>query len=83
MTAVQALQNGQVDCVIIDKAPALEYIAANEGLTLLEGNWVEEQYAIGFNKGNTELKEAVNAALAELIADGTVQSIIDKYIKAD
>ena len=83
MTAVQALINGQVDCVIIDKAPALEYVASNPGLTILEGNWVEEQYAIGFAKGNTALKDAVNQALAELIADGTVQSIIDKYIKAD
>jgi polar amino acid transport system substrate-binding protein len=83
MTAVQALVNGQVDCVIIDKAPALEYVAANEGLTILEGNWVEEQYAIGFGKGNTALKDAVNQALAELIADGTVQGIIDKYIKAE
>ena len=83
MTAVAALINGQVDCVIIDKAPALEFVAANEGLTILEGNWVEEEYAIGFGKGNTELKDAVNKALAELIADGTVQGIIDKYIKAE
>jgi polar amino acid transport system substrate-binding protein len=58
-------------------------VAANPGLAILEGNWVEEQYAIGFGKGNTELKDAVNNALAELIADGTVQGIIDKYIKAD
>ena len=83
MTAVQALLNDQVDCVIIDKAPAMEYVAANPGLTILEGNWVEEQYAIGFGKGNTALKDAVNQALAELIADGTVQGIIDKYIKAN
>ena len=83
MTAVQALINGQVDCVIIDKAPALEYVASNPGLTILEGNWVEEQYAIGFAKGNTALKDAVNQALAELIADGTVQAIVDKYIPAE
>jgi len=82
-TAVQALQNNQVDCVIIDSAPAQEYVKANPGLTILEGNWVEEQYAIGFGKKNTELVEAVNKALDELIADGTVQAIIDKYIKAD
>ncbi|MBP3304740.1 MAG: amino acid ABC transporter substrate-binding protein [Oscillospiraceae bacterium] len=82
-TAVQALINGQVDCVIIDSAPAQEYVAANSGLTILEGNWVEEDYAIGFGKNNTALVEAVNAALAELIADGTVQSIIDKYINAN
>ena len=83
MTAVKALLNGQVDCVIIDKAPALEYVAANQGLTILEGNWVEEQYAIGFGKGNDGLRDAVNKALSELIADGTVQNIIDKYIKAE
>jgi len=83
MTAVQALLNGQVDCVIIDSAPAQEFVKANPGLTLLDGNWVEEQYAIGFGKGNTELVTAVNGALKKLIADGTVQGIIDKYIKAE
>ena len=83
MSAVTALMNGQVDCVIIDKAPALEFVAANPGLTILEGNWVEEQYAIGMDEGNTELQEAINKALNELIADGTVQNIIDKYIKAE
>ena len=82
-TAVQALLNGQVDCVIIDSAPAQEYVAANAGLTILEGNWVEEDYAIGFGKNNTALVDAVNAALAELIADGTIQNIIDKYINAN
>lgn len=82
-TAVQALLNDQVDCVIIDSAPAQEYVAANAGLTILEGNWVEEDYAIGFGKNNTALVDAVNAALAELIADGTIQNIIDKYINAN
>ena len=82
-SAVQALKNGQVDCVIIDSAPAQEYVKANSGLTILEGAWVEESYAIGMNKDNTELQEAVNKALKELMADGTVQSIIDKYINAD
>ena len=82
-SAVQALMNGQVDCVIIDSAPAQEFVAANSGLAILEGNWVEESYAIGLNKENTELLEAVNKALAELTADGTVQSIIDKYISAE
>ena len=81
--AVNALLNGQVDCVIIDSAPAQEYVKANPGLKLLEGNWVEEQYAIGFGKNNPELVAAVNKALTELTADGTVQKIIDKYIKAN
>ena len=83
IAAVQALMNGQVDCVIIDNAPAQEFVKANPGLTLLEGTWVEEDYAIGFAKGNTAMVEAVNNALKELIADGTVQKIIDKYINAN
>ena len=83
ITAVQALLNGQVDCVIIDNAPAIEFVKANPGLAILDGTWVEEQYAIGFNKGNTELKNAVNEALKKLIADGTVQAIVDKYIPAE
>ena len=82
-SAVQALMNGQVDCVIIDKAPAQEYVKSNSGLTLLEGSWVEEEYAIGIDKGNTELLKLVNEALAELKADGTIQKIIDKYITAN
>lgn len=81
-SAVQALMNGQVDCVIIDSAPANEFVAANAGLTTLDGAWVEEEYAIGLNKDNTALLDAVNAALAELTADGTVQAIVDKYISA-
>jgi len=82
-TAIQALLNGQVDCVIIDEAPAKEFVAANTGLSILEGKWVEEEYAIGMAKGNTALVEAVNKALAELKADGTIDKIIAKYIKAD
>ena len=82
-TAVQALMNGQVDCVIIDSAPAKEYVKANAGLTILEGEWVTENYAIGCDKGNTALVEAINEALTELIDDGTVQKIVDKYITAE
>lgn len=81
--AVEALKNGQVDCVIIDNEPAKAYVAANEGLTILETPWVEEDYAIGMKKGNTALLEAVNAAMTELKADGTFQAIVDRYITAD
>ena len=83
ITAVQALQNGQVDCVVIDKAPAQAFVEANTGLTILDTESVTEHYAIGFAKGNTALVEAVNAALAELTEDGTIQTILDKYISAE
>ena len=82
-TAVQALMNGQVDAVIIDEAPAKEFVAANEGLTILPGNWVEEQYCAAVNEGNTELLNAINTALNELMDDGTVDEIIAKYISAE
>lgn len=83
LTAVQMLNNGQVDCVVIDNAPAKEFIAANPGLKLLDTAYVEESYAIGVGKGNTELKDAINTALEELKDDGTLQTIVDKYITAE
>lgn len=83
ITAVQALMNGQVDCVVIDSAPAQEFVAANPGLEILDTEYVSEDYAIGVAKGNTALLDAVNSALAELEADGTIQSIVDKYIVAE
>ena len=82
LTAVQALKNGQVDAVVIDNAPAKEYVAANPGLVILDTSYAEEDYAIGLAKGSA-LEDAVNAALEELKADGTLQSIVDKYITAE
>lgn len=81
--AVEALKSGKVDCVIIDNEPAKAYVAANEGLKILDTEYANEDYAICFAKENTELQTKVNNALKELIADGSVQKIIDKYIKAD
>ena len=82
ITAVQALMNGQVDCVVIDNEPAKAYVAANAGLTILDTEFANEDYAIGMNKANTCLLAAVNAAMAELKSDGTFQAIVDKYITA-
>ena len=81
--AVMALVNGQVDAVVIDNEPAKSFVEQNEGLKILDTEFAVEDYAIGFAKGNTALRDAVNAALSELIADGTVQSIVDKYITAE
>ena len=82
LTAVQALNNGQVDAVVIDNAPAKEYVAANPGLKVLDTSYAEEDYAIGMAKGSP-LEDAINNALKELKEDGTLQSIVDKYITAD
>lgn len=80
--AVAALKSGKVDAVIIDNEPAKSYVSVNEGLTILDGEWVVEDYAIAIAKENTDFLEKVNTALKELTDDGTVKSIIDKYIPA-
>ena len=82
-TAVQALVNGQIDAVIIDQAPAEEFVANNDGLTILPGNWVEEEYCAAVDEGNEALLNAIDTALQELLEDGTVQEILDKYISAE
>ena len=82
-TAVQALMNGQIDAVIIDKAPAEEYVKANPGLTLLPTEWVTEDYCVAVNEGNTVLLTALDNALAELQTEGVVDTIIANYINAE
>ena len=81
--AVQALKTGKVDCVVIDNEPAKAFVAEVEGLKILDTEYILEEYAGAMNKDNAELFEAVNVALEELIADGTVQAIIDTYISAE
>ena len=74
---------GKVDCVVIDQAPAQSFVEQNPGLTILDTEYAVEDYAIGVAKGNTSLLNAINTVLEELQADGTIQSIIDKYIPAE
>lgn len=83
MDAVQALANGIIDAVIIDNEPAKQFVSKAEGLKILDEEFVTEEYAIAIAKDNEELLEKVNTALEELTADGTIQSIIDKYITAE
>ena len=80
--AVLALQSGDVDCVIIDNEPAKSLVAANAGLQILETEYANEDYAACFKKNNP-LRDDVNAAIEELIADGTIDAIIAKYIPAN
>ena len=82
-TAIQALLAGKVDCIVIDSEPAKQFVEANDGLSILDTEYVTEDYAIGISKENTALLDAVNGALNELIEDGTVKGIIDKYISAE
>lgn len=78
--AAQALVNKQIDCILLDNEPAKAIVNNNKGLKILESQYAVEDYAIAIKKENTELLDKVNAALNELIADGTVKTIVDKYI---
>ena len=83
MEAVQALSQGKIDAVVIDSAPAEVFVSETEGLTILDDTYADEDYAIAINKGNTELLNNVNAALAELKAEGKLDEIVAKYITAE
>lgn len=81
--AVTALLTDKIDCVIIDNEPAKAYVAANEGLKILETEYVKEEYAIAVALDNTELLEKINAALEELTEEGKIDEILAKYIAAE
>ncbi|MBR1634972.1 MAG: transporter substrate-binding domain-containing protein [Lachnospiraceae bacterium] len=81
--AVQALLTDKIDCVIIDNEPAKSFVEANEGLTILDTSYAEEDYAICISKDNEDLLTEINDALSELKADGTIDEIIGKYITAE
>ena len=78
--AVQALKQGKIDAVIIDNEPAKVFVEKNEGLQILEEEFAVEEYAIAIKKGNTELTDAINGALAELESEGTLDSIEKTWI---
>lgn len=80
--AVQALKAGKVSAVIIDNEPAKSFVAANEGLRILDAEWAVEDYAICVAKDNADLLTKINTALAELEAEGKIKEIIGKYISA-
>ena len=80
--AVQAMTQGKIDAVIIDREPAKVFVEQNEGIKMLDEAYTEEEYAIAIKKDNEELLKKVNTALAELKSSGELQKILDKYIKA-
>lgn len=81
--AVQAMMQGKIDAVVIDNEPAKVFVSQNEGIKVLDEALTVEEYAIAVKKGNTELLEQINGALAELKESGELQAIIDKYISAE
>ena len=81
--AIMALAKGDIDCVIIDNEPAKAFVKANEGLVILDSSYADEDYAACVSKENPELLAAIDKAIMELTADGTIDAIIAKYIPAE
>ena len=81
--AIASLRQGKVRAVVMDEMPAKRFVAEVEGLAIMGEALSEENYAIGFRKGNTDLVNAVNKALAEMKADGTLDAIFAKYLNGD
>lgn len=80
--AVQAMTQGKIDAVIIDREPAKVFVEQNEGIKMLDEAYTEEEYAIAIKKDNEDLLKKVNTALEDLKSSGELQKILDKYIKA-
>ena len=77
---IQALKVGKIQGAIMDEAPANQFVKNDpEVLKILPDALTVEQYAIGFKQGNKELLDAVNKALAEIKADGSLEAIMLKY----
>ncbi len=78
--AFQALQNGQVDCILVDDLVGQAYVKRIPGLEIVTTTYEPEEFGFGFAKDKyPELLEAFNKVLQELIDDGTVESIILKW----
>ena len=83
MEAVQALSQGKIDAVIIDREPAKVFVSQNEGIKMLDEEFTVEEYAIAIAKENEELLNKVNESIASLKSSGKLQEIADKYINAE
>ena len=81
--AVLALIQGKVDAVVIDNEPAKAFVAANDGLKVLDTEYTNEDYAMAISKDNEELLKQINQALKELKEDGTLDAIVEKYIPSE
>lgn len=76
LAAIEDLSTKKVDCVVMDELPAYEMVNSNPGLKILDGQLASDSYGMVVQKGNTELLEAVNEVLEELISSGKIDSYI-------
>lgn len=80
--AVEALKQGKIDAVVIDDQPAKTFVSENEGLKILDTEYVEEDYAFAFPK-DSKLTADFNSVMEELKADGTFDAIVTYYLTGE
>lgn len=79
--AFTALKAKQADVMTTDNGILAGLASENKGYKLVGGTYTSEPYGIAVNKGQTEFKDAINKALAELKADGTYQKLLKKWFE--
>lgn len=83
-TALMNLESGAADAVALDKVVAEHYLKdKGDTFVILDEVLSTEQYGIGFKKGNTELRDKVQATLKEMVSDGTFEEIATKWDQQD
>ena len=84
VTAFQMLQSGAVDALGLDSAVAYGFVEKGEGkYVVLDETLMDEKYGVGFKLGNTALRDEVQATLKEMVADGTCQTILDRWAEEE
>ena len=81
--AAEDLKNGKIDCIVMDKYPAEELVAANTELATLDGTLFEDKYAIAVKKGNKELLEDINKVIDQLVEDGKVEEFTANHVQSE
>ena len=83
-SALMDLEQGAVDAVAMDVVVASYQIQQRDAdFVILDETLSSEAYAVGFKKGSTELRDAVQGALEEMAADGTMKEISEKWFGED
>ena len=77
--AKAALTAGKVEAWVVDNLTAQQMVTEDDGLVILEENLTDEPYAFAFAFGSEDLVAEIDAILAELIADGTIEAIFENY----
>ena len=82
-TCFMNLESGFIDAVVVDLSVAKYQMSNNDKFKIIDEEIKKEQYAIGFRKGDTELKDKVESAIIDMYKDGTYMSIAKRYIDYD